>query len=79
MSTEQQIKIIIIDERGCVTADEPTTDKITLPIVGDVIAGTGVLADRITMRQDWPALNDPRFGDLLRAWHAAHNGNVIPA
>jgi hypothetical protein len=73
MSTEQQIRIIIIDELGRVTADEPTTDKITLPIVGDVIADTGVLADRITMRPDWPALNDPRFGEWLRAWHAANN------
>jgi hypothetical protein len=67
MSTEQQIKIIIIDERGRVTADEQTTDKITLPIVGDV------LADRVTMRPDWPALNDPCFDTKLRAWHAANN------
>ena len=67
MSTEQQIRIIIIDEHGRATANESTTDKLTLPIVGDLSD------DGISIRPDWPPLNDPRFGDCLRTWHSVNN------
>lgn len=64
------IKIITLDEQGRVTADEQPAAKITLPIVGDV------LADRIYLNAGLPALGTAALDAWLSAWHAQHNPQV---
>ena len=66
------IEIITLDENGKPIGTYLPSFPITLPMTEDG------LADRIFIRPDWHALNDPRFDARLRDWNEINNPAVHP-